>query len=92
MNAHRPIATRLRISPDGRVSRPGIETPFETKVIARNAGTITIKVPGHHYWSGRGMPASYAPMEYQVYKIVGGDDSNLHVEGLIEFGAAGARA
>lgn len=66
-------AVTLRIDGDGNVNRDGIVTPKGTKVHQRTKSTITIKVPGHQYWSGRGSQG-YAPAEYVVYGIVDGGE------------------
>lgn len=66
----RPIARWLDVHvATGAVERHGIVTPLGTKVVGKTKDTIVIKVPGHGYWSGRGMPQSYAAAEYEVYAI-----------------------
>ena len=35
-----------------------------------NEVILTLKVPGHSYWSGIGTGHGYAPAEYQVYRVL----------------------
>lgn len=68
----------VRKNEDGNISHAslsGIEQP-DAKVVSwkrqqfeANEEVIVLKVPGHNYWSGRG-EQSYAPAEYQIYKVL----------------------
>ncbi len=66
----------ITIREDGRVTRHGLETPRQTKVVARGTNSdgeyvIVIKVPGHTYWRGIGIPRGYAGVEYEVLAVRG---------------------
>lgn len=52
------------------VKRSGIETPNGTRVIARAADSVTIKVPRGRHWTGIGSPPAYHPARVEVYVIV----------------------
>ena len=52
----------------------GIDQPDGT-VLAWNKDYITIKVPGHSYWSGRG-EQGYASPEIVVYRIIEQDEKD----------------
>jgi len=71
---------RLRIFPDGRIDRPGIYTPRETRVVERTSMTITFKIPGHTYWRGIGQARGYAPVEYVVCRIIEHSETSPRVE------------
>lgn len=76
-------------------SLSGIEQP-DGKVVywhknkyEANEEVIIIKVKGFGFWSGRGQPQSYAPAEYQIYKVNKREDNGLIItlqtERLAEF-------
>lgn len=60
---------RLYVYDDKRVDRLGVEQPA-AEIQYRNREYIVLKVPGHQYWSARA-EQSYAPAEFQIYRIIG---------------------
>lgn len=48
-----------------------------SKSRGKEEGTMVLKVSGHTYWSGMGLPRSYAPAEYQVYQILHVEDADV---------------
>lgn len=61
----------LVVHEEGTAAMPGLQHP-NAKVLARDEGTIAIKVPARTYASGiRGMGRSYAPAETLVFSIKG---------------------
>lgn len=53
---------------ENKVVFHGLDQP-DSDLIEFGAGVITVKTPGHNYWSGRGM-TSYSPSEYEVLEII----------------------
>ena len=51
-----------------KVSFSGLDQP-DSILIALDNGVLTVKTPGHDYWSGRGM-TSYAPTQYEVLEVL----------------------
>lgn len=49
------------------VTRREIETPRGTTVLRVTSACVAIKVPGHRYWAGIGIPRGYARTETIVY-------------------------
>lgn len=77
----------LRLRKDnGKVEREGVEQP-PAEIVAERGDIIVLKVPGHGYWTGRGLPQGYAGAEFQVWQFE--DDHTTTVGGwanlLIEF-------
>jgi len=59
----------INVYDNGRVNRPGTETPAATSVHKVNKDTLVLKVPGHTYWTGLYQKRGYAPAEYIIYDI-----------------------
>lgn len=77
----------LTIREDKTVTRHGVETPADTRLIKLTKDTIVIKVPGHKYWTALGAPFAYAPGEFEVYRIeeVYPDSTSYKVTRLASF-------
>lgn len=80
---------RLTLYPDGRVTRPGMETPKGTELVKRKGNTLVIKVPASSHWVGLNVPRQYDPAHFIVYDIVDGRMQNdilyLNVTETIRF-------
>jgi hypothetical protein len=69
---------------DGRWHLEGTDTTGT--IIALNRDALVLKVPGGHYFGGQGQVRPYAPMRYQVYRLLRrARGHDLVVEPLLTF-------
>lgn len=82
-----------RFYTNGEVTFSGMDTG-KMQVVGFNpeARTISIREDGHSYWTGIGMPRSYAPAQFKVFtyeKIYGGTPAQATLTEIARFPASG---
>jgi hypothetical protein len=94
----------LSLNGSGKWDRGGIEQPGGEIVHQGNMDAlnqfqvrlpigpkvVVLKVPGHTYWTGIGMPRAYAGATYQIFEVreVSEDGRGMVVDHLLTFPAS----